>query len=96
MIRDVLPSNIQYIEGTTYLFNSNYKDGVLLEDDTVTTSGINIGSYSENGNAYVRFTGGVVNVNLAAGDNQLVNWASATITNTVYKDDVSILVNVSE
>ena len=96
MIRDVLPTNIQYVEGTTYLFNSNYKDGVLLKDDTVTTTGINIGSYSENGNAYVRFTGKVVNSNLAVGDNQLVNWASATVTNTVYKDDVSIMVNMSD
>ena len=96
MIRDVLPTNIQYIEGTTYLFNSNYKDGVLLVDDTVTTSGINIGAYSANGNAYVRFTGKVVNSNLAAGDNQLVNWANVTVADLVYKDDVSVMVSVSE
>lgn len=96
MIRDVLPTNIQYIEGTTYLFNSNYEDGVLLEDDTVTTSGINIGSYSAKGNAYVRFTGKVVDVNLAAGDNQLVNWANVTVTDTVYKDDVSVMINISD
>lgn len=96
MIRDVLPTNIQYIEGTTYLFNSNYEDGILLEDDTVATSGINIGSYDAQANAYVRFTGKVVDVNLAAGVNQLVNWANVTVTDTVYKDDVSVMVNISK
>lgn len=96
MIRDVLQTNIQYIEGTTYLFNSNYEYGILLEDDTVATSGINIGSYDAQANAYVRFTGKVVDVNLAAGDNQLVNWANVTVTDTVYKDDVSVMVNISK
>lgn len=96
MIRDVLPTNIQYIEGTTYLFNSNYEDGILLEDDMVATSGINIGSYDAQANAYVRFSGKVVDVNLAAGDNQLVNWANVTVTDTVYKDDVSVMVNISK
>ena len=93
MIRDILPTNVEYVANSTYLYNSNYKEGVLLKDNTLTTTGINIGSYSPKGNAYVRFTGKVVNKSIACGENQLVNWASATVKNGVYKDDASVLVS---
>ena len=93
MIRDILPTNVEYVQNSTYLFNSQYQDGVLLKDNTVTTSGINIGSYTAKGNAYVRFTGKVVNKTLACGGNQLVNWANATVNGAVYKDDASVMVD---
>ena len=93
MIRDILPTNVEYVQDSTYLFNSQYQSGVLLKDNTVTTSGINIGSYAAKGNAYVRFTGKVVDKTMACGDNQLVNWASATVNGGVYKDDASVFVN---
>ena len=97
MIRDVLPTNVEYVKDSTYLYNSNYQNGVLLKDNTLTTTGINIGSYNAKGNAYVRFTGKVVDKTIACGDNQLVNWASATVSgssvkNAVYKDDASVMV----
>lgn len=98
MIRDVLPTNVEYVKDSTYLYNSNYQNGVLLKENTLTTTGINIGSYNAKGNAYVRFTGKVVDKTMACGDNQLVNWASATVSgssikNAVYKDDASVMVN---
>ena len=98
MIRDVLPTNVEYVQNSTYLYNSNYQNGVLLKENTLTTTGINIGSYNTNGNAYVRFTGKVVDKTLACGSNQLVNWASATVSgsvikNAVYKDDASVAVS---
>jgi uncharacterized repeat protein (TIGR01451 family) len=93
MIRDILPTNVEYVQNSTYLYNSNYQSGVLLADNTVTTSGINIGDYNAKGNAYVRFTGKVVDKTMACGDNQLVNWASATVNGKVYKDDASVFVN---
>lgn len=97
MIRDVLPTNVEYVKDSTYLYNSNYQSGVLLQDNTLTTTGINIGSYNAKGNAYVRFTGKVVDKTMACGNNQLVNWASATVSgstvkNAVYKDDASVMV----
>jgi len=92
MIRDVLPTNMEYVANSTYLYNSNYQNGVLLKDNTVTTTGINIGSYKANGNAYIRFTAKVVDKSLACGSNQLVNWASATVNSKVTKDDASVMV----
>lgn len=97
MIRDVLPTNVEYVNDSTYLYNSNYQSGVLLKENTLTTTGINIGSYNTNGNAYIRFTGKVVDKTLACGSNQLVNWANVTVSgssikNAVYKDDASVMV----
>lgn len=92
MIRDILPTNVEYVQNSTYLYNSNYQNGTLLKDNTLTTSGINIGSYNAKGNAYVRFTGKVVDKTLACGKNQLVNWASSTVNGAVSKDDASVMV----
>ena len=92
MIRDVLPTNMEYVAGSTILYNSNYQSGVKVAEDTVTTTGINIGSYGVNGSAFVRFTAKVVNKTLACGSNQLVNWASSTVNSKVTKDDASVMV----
>ncbi len=92
MIRDVLPTNVEYVKGSTYLYNASHQNGVRITDDTVATTGINIGGYAAKGNAYVRFTGKVVDKSLSCGSNQLVNWASATVNKSVYKDDASVLV----
>lgn len=92
MIRDVLPDNMEYVAGSTVLYNANHQSGIALSSDNVTTSGINIGSYAPRGNAYVRFTAKVVSENLKCGDNQLVNWASATVNGEVFKDDASVMV----
>lgn len=96
MIRDILPNNMAYVAGSTVLYNSNYQTGVKVVDDTVTTTGINIGNYNPNGNAYIRFTAKVVSKSLKCGDNQLINWASATVNSTVFKDDASVMVNYDD
>ena len=94
MIRDILPNNLEYVKDSTYLYNANHQSGVQIVENTVTTTGINIGSYTTKGNAYVRFTAKVVNKNLACGGNQLVNWANVTVKAEVAgKDDASVMVN---
>ena len=92
MIRDILPKNLEYVKDSTVLYNSNYQNGTKVVENTLTTTGINIGSYGVNGNAYVRFTAKVVNNSLACGNNQLVNWASSTVNSKVTKDDASVMV----
>lgn len=92
MIRDVLPNNLEYVENSTYLYNSNHKEGILLPENTLTTTGLNIGSYKVKGNAYIRFTAKVVDNSMACGSNQLVNWAASTVLGKVVKDDASVMV----
>ena len=97
MIRDILPTNMEYVKGSTILYNSVFQSGLKVDQDTVTTSGINIGSYVPTGNAFVRFKAKVVNKTLACGNNQLVNWANVTVNSTVTgKDDASVMVKQTE
>ena len=97
MIRDVLPTNVEYVQNSTVLYNANHKDGIAMKENTLTTTGVNIGDYATKSNAFVRFTGKVVDKSMTCGKNQLVNWASATVSgsaiqNAVYKDDASVFV----
>lgn len=97
MIRDILPDNIAYINGSTCLYNSDYQEGKILENDDIAGSGINIGDYNPKGSANVRFKGKIVDDSITNDNWQLINWASATIWEAeeeydLYKDDASVFV----
>lgn len=89
-IRDVLPNNMKYVAGSTILYNSNHPNGGAIKENTVTTTGINIGSYGKGANAYVRFTAEVVDNSLACGHNTLVNWARGTVNQTLIQDYATV------
>lgn len=87
IIRDVLPNNMVYVGNTTYLYNSNHKDGMqITPDGDLFTTGINIGAYKANASGWVRFTAEVVDKDLACGDNVLVNWAQGKVADTIHQD----------
>ena len=95
-IIDSLPTNVEYVENSTRIVNSNYQDGVSLEDSSVRNKDggltIGIGDYASLGGAFVYFKGKVVDNTLTCGKNQLVNWASSTVNGEVSKDDASVMV----
>lgn len=92
-IRDILPNNVEYVQDSTYLYNSNHQNGIKLSENTLTTTGINIGNHDAKANSYIRFTGKVIDKSLACGNNQLVNWANSTVSGKVVgKDDASVMV----
>lgn len=98
MIRDMLPDNVEYVQDSTTIFSVLYPEGSHVEENTLTTTGINIGSFTPKSNAYIRFTGKVVDKSMACGGNQLVNWASVTLNSgsakdIVYEDDASVMVD---
>ena len=78
---DKLGSNQTYVPGSTKLYNSNYKDGLTLQSDGLTTSeGINIGDYKANAAAVVTFQVVMKDDNLGCGgDNVLRSWAQGYI-----------------
>jgi uncharacterized repeat protein (TIGR01451 family) len=93
-IRDILPNNVEYVQDSTILYNSNHQSGVKLSSNTLTTVGINIGDYNSDANAVVVFTGKVVDKSMACGKNQLVNWANSTVSGAVVaRDDASVMVD---
>lgn len=92
IVRSVLPENLEYVTGTTMLYNTNHPDGLLLDTDAVVDNGINIGDYTAGSNAYVRFTAKVVDNSLAWGSNTLVTWGRSSVGETVQQTYAGIVV----
>lgn len=55
VVRDILPSNLEYIKGSTTIVNANHKTPVTLQDNITTDNGINIGDYAAGANAVLYF-----------------------------------------
>ena len=55
VVRDLLPSDLEYINGTTTIINGNHPQGVALSDNITSTNGINIGDYAAGANAVLYF-----------------------------------------
>lgn len=96
IIRDVLPEGLKYIEGSTLLVNASYPDGGNVEQDNIITTGINIGGYTPESNAFIRFQAEVVDSNLEPGSNTLVNWAQGGIGQVTIQDYATVHVEKSE
>lgn len=90
VIKDVLPTNLSYVKGTTKLYNAKYQSGLTAED-TLTTTGINIGSYTAGSNAIVRFTAVLEDKSLECGKNTLNNWAQVTVGKKVLQDSAAVV-----
>lgn len=85
VMRNILPESLEYVPGSTKLYNFNYQDGASVQIDDVINpnKGINIGNYggyiditkNDGANAFVRITATVKGDNLAYGRNMLVDWA---------------------
>ncbi len=96
VVRDLLPSNLRYVEGSTIVYNGNHPNGVKLDTDDVINGGVNIGSYDGNANAYIRITAEVVDDNLACGANTLINWAQVRVGDTVVKNHAEVHVQAEK
>ena len=95
MVKDILPKNMDYIAGTTMLYNATNPTGIA-RDDTITTTGVNIGGYAVNGDGYVRFSARVVDRDLRCGLNALTNWGQVGVNGGNNTKQDSALVNVTK
>lgn len=95
VVKDILPKNIQYIAGSTTLFNSNN----ALPDfgqDSLFTTGINIGNYEPGANAFVKFSAYVTDDDLSDDSRRLVNWSQCCTDNIVLQDYSIINLNIAD
>jgi uncharacterized repeat protein (TIGR01451 family)/LPXTG-motif cell wall-anchored protein/prepilin-type processing-associated H-X9-DG protein len=56
IIRDVLPTGMTYVKGSTKVYNANNPKGVTVSDNIVSGTGINIGDYAPGSNAWIYFS----------------------------------------
>ena len=94
VIRDILPKGLNYIAGTTKLYNTSNPKGLKVSDNIIQNSGINIGSYQPNGDAFVRFDATVsAETDLpVCGENTLTNIAQASDQKIIKNDTASVKV----
>ena len=94
VIRDILPKGLNYVTGTTKLYNTSNPKGLKVSDNIIQNSGINIGSYQLNGDAFVRFDATVsAEKDLpVCGENTLTNIAQASDQKIVKNDTASVKV----
>lgn len=90
-IRDVLPANLRYIEGSSTLYNALHPNGATFDQDYLVENGVVIGNYGAHSNAYVRFTAEVVDESLAEGSNTLVNWGRVTVGQKMIQDYACVI-----
>lgn len=93
VVKDKLPANMTYVNGSTKLYNALNPNGKTLTDD-VTKGGVNIGSHSANASSFVVFTAQIgSNANLpACGNNTLKNVAYVTTDYGTKNDDANVTV----
>lgn len=96
VVRDLLPNNMEYIDGSTKLYNANHEKGIVNTDDTIPTVGINIGSYENEGDAYIRFRAVVVDKSMVCGTNKLVNWGQVGVGKTTIQDNAFVMVKKTQ
>lgn len=94
MIRNILPKNLSYIVGSTVLTNAAYT--LDIDQDTLATTGINIGHYLPGANALVDFSAIIVDNTLQNGSNTLVNWSQCGIGQVTLQDYAIIRLNINK
>jgi uncharacterized repeat protein (TIGR01451 family)/LPXTG-motif cell wall-anchored protein len=93
-LRDTLPAGMTYVNGSTTFGNSKTPAGAKASDNIANGTGINIGSYTSDANAWAIFSAKVAdNDNLpACGVNTLVNTAKVTTGGGSLQDTANVTV----
>ena len=85
MLLDLLPNGLMYIKDSTILKNANHPQGVSITSDNINSivdKGINIGSYSDESNAFIKFEAIVIDKGYKGLDSvKMTNWAKITSGN---------------
>lgn len=77
-VRDILPTGMTYVPGSTSIANSANPDGIAVSDRIVTDAGINIGTYDPGGGAWIYFDATVERGALDAGGNVILRNVAQT------------------
>lgn len=94
VIRNVLPTNLEYIPGSIKVYNGSHPDSVPITDDIedILNSGIRIGSYAPRANSIVRFRARVINRDLIEGSNILTNQAYGIVGDKTVIDCANVII----
>lgn len=93
VLKDVLPNNVSYVTGSSFLKNDNNPNGKQLSDNLTTNTGVNIGHYLPGANAFVKFSATVNSDESAFCETTtLTNIARAETANGSKQDGANVVV----
>lgn len=85
MIKDILPKSIRYIPGSTVFINASNTLRNFGQDSLFTT-GVNVGHYESGANALVDFSAEIIDNDLPNGSCTLVNWSQCCVDGITLQD----------
>lgn len=91
-IKNILPENLRYIEGTAELEKSSHPNKATAEHNYLVTGGNKIGDYKPGENAHIYFQAKVVDNDLDTGANMLTSWSQAGVGQKTIQDYASVIV----
>lgn len=89
VIKDIMPTELTYVKGTTYLKNASNPSAKNVSDNLVSDSGINIGDYTPGSNAFIKYEATLRELD-NCGSNSIVNKAEVLTSNGSKSDTASI------
>lgn len=94
VVKDALPNGMSYVAGSTSVANSAAPQGAQ-SPDTITTDGLNLGSYAPKGAAYIKLSATVGKELEKCGPNELVNHATIITPNGNRQATATVTVDVT-
>lgn len=91
VVKDKLPAGINYINGSTKLYNGNNPQGKTVGDG-INAGGLMVGNYAPQSNAIVVFSAKVETNKLVCGVNTLTNQAGVETKNGNKQDTAKVVV----
>jgi len=94
VMRDKLPTDQTYVNGSTILYNASNRNGKQVSDNIANGTGINIGSYTAGSNAKMIFSAKVADQDkLPCGESKEINSANVNISGVSISDTAEVIVN---
>lgn len=91
IIKDILPTGLTYVEGSTLVANKNSNGKPVKVSDNIVTTGINIGTYAPGANAFILFSAKVND--FACGQQvEITNYAQAITKDGTKHDSAKVTV----
>lgn len=90
-IKDILPDNLRYIEGSAKIMNPAFPDDTLVAEDNIFNEGIKLGNFDSGESISITFMAEVIDKNLNKGTNSLINWGQVCVGSTMLQEHTAIV-----
>lgn len=92
ILQNCIPTDLDYVEGSAKIINSNYPDGKEIPDNIAATDNINIGAYFTGASGSIYYKTRIKSKNLVDGTNSLKISGSISVSDREFSDTTTVTV----